>query len=379
MATGIIRQSKDSASILLIPSGIELHPDFPDATARLAAWYMMRTCTSKERMLGNHWINVSWDTAHRKWKHYDQIRNHALESGWLECNHKYCTGLEAKKRGIQPYTKSYRIAEQYRTGRFVQYHLSKQQNKPTWSTDHNTKAGNLLAEKLPMVWLPEDLEPGTYWDAYTFAAIRMGHFYSSRCRYGRFFSPYTSLRSRYRARLQAREDLSRLDIKSSQPLFLAAVAVDLWGRVEPDIAHWIEICQDGDLYQEFVDCLHGVYTREECKELFMKVMFAKVPQMAENPLFPMITERFPTLRHVLFQLKTFDHKEVAYKLQRLESGVMIDTVALEYCKAHKVTPLVTVHDEMILPSRHVGWVSKRITKACKPYGISPKLRVTENE
>lgn len=330
-------------------------------------------------MTGNHWINVSDAKMDNMSRYYDTVKRHALESGWLECNHKYCTGFEAKKRGILPYTKSYRIAEQYRTGKFEHYQLSRPPHKPTWVTDHQTKAGLLLAEKLLMVWLPEDLEPETYWDAYIFSSIKLGHFYSSRCRYGRFFSPYTSLRSRYRSKIQAREDLSRIDIKSSQPLFLAGVAIENRGRLDEDIAQWIEICQDGDLYQEFADALRGGYSRDDCKLLFMQVMFSKVEQMQGNALFPHIKDKYPTIKGLLFRLKETEYKEVAYCLQRLESSVMIDTVALEYCKAHKVTPLITVHDEMILPKRHVAWVSKRVAKACKPYGIEPRLRVTENE
>lgn len=366
----------------LIPQGISLHPQHTDGSARFAAYLMLRTNAAKERRELGHWINLSCDYMRARNKYWDDVRKHAIREGWLECNERYCTGKNPYHSKITAFSKSYRFREDLRTGKFTVYEFSR---KPlNWDKrlkqDHDTKAGQALADRLSKVWLPDDIEPRNYWDHYTFETIRQGWLYSGRCQYGRFFSPYTSLAGDHRRRLEAKEPLASLDIRGSQPLLLGAIALKhpIYTNAK-DVREWLDICEQGDIYDHICETSASFMDRDAAKLELMKVMFAPKDQMVYNPVYAVIERNYPTLASYLKLSKHDHHKGVAESLQRMESGIMIDTVAHEYCKAYPNNPIVTVHDEVIVPKRLATHLSKRIKKAAQKHGITPQIRIIEHE
>jgi hypothetical protein len=217
--------------------------------------------------------------------------------------------------------------------------------------------------------MPEFSNP---WQALTWDSIAKGDFYAKRCEYGRFHSNYTSFKHRHSLQC-SQGPLAVIDIKAAQMLCLASVA-RRWIGTHLDITRWLEICTEEDIY-EFLAAKVGK-TRQEAKEGLIRCVFERNAKMVEMPEFQALQAHFGAIAGAIYDIKESEgYRSVAQRCQKTESRMMIDKAA----SMIPDVPLVTVHDEFILPARHIEPAKQAIRTAFRHYGLSPAFKVTELE
>ncbi len=185
-----------------------------DAVAILLAELLAATATTTERRAG-FWIPIP----SHQWREilgsrYKATIREATAAGYVEANDRYSVGR---------FTKSYRLAKQYRRPKTQRYILRR-----TLSTasririDETDTVGQVLVEQFARVRLTGT---ASGWDGFCAAQIREGSFYATRCQYGRFHSTFTGLKRAVRSQLSVDgEQLFELDIANCQPLILGLIA-----------------------------------------------------------------------------------------------------------------------------------------------------------
>lgn len=355
-----------------VPKTLETVFDGPyaDDLAKLSYLLLMFSIPYKDRKekgfyipfhskTGRRYFNKRWDAVRRASDDYADI---------FDWNNRYCSDE------LTGFPKSVRLTEPYRTGECVIY-TTKKKFAPIHHIDYDSldEPAKRLIRDFQEFRLPEQMpEFSNPWQALTWDSITKGDFYAKRCEYGRFHSNYTSFKHRHS--LQCTQGpLAAIDVKSAQMLCLASV-VRRWIGKHPDITRWLEICNDGDIY-EFLATKLGK-SREETKDGLIRCVFERTGSMVEMPEFQALEAHFGAIAAGIQDIKeTSGYREVARACQRAESTMMIDkAIALI-----PDVPVVTVHDEFILPARHLGPAKLAIKKAFRDYGLSPAFKVTELE
>jgi hypothetical protein len=113
--------------------------------------------------------------------------------------------------------------------------------------------------------------------------------------------------------------------------------------------------------------------RDAVKLALMEVLFSKLDYMTRHPLFTVILHNFPGIANYLMARKVRGHYQcVAQECQRVESSIMIDEVA-----AKLGCPVLTCHDEIILPARHAERAEKLMARQFGKRKMSPKFKIVE--
>lgn len=108
----------------------------------------------------------------------------------------------------------------------------------------------------------------------------------------------------------------------------------------------------GSLYDDFVELYHCKLTRDEVKNIVIKVLFSRnviskkysfIPYKADKEIFATV---YPFIYDVIKLLKEKNHVALAICLQRIESYIFIDCIAKELVNSG-IVPL-TIHDSVIV-------------------------------
>jgi hypothetical protein len=133
-----------------------------------------------------------------------------------------------------------------------------------------------------------------------------------------------------------------------------------------DLRKWFSLYRDG-LYEFFASEL-GV-SREEAKTELIVAIFQKLHKMIRMPIFTVLREHFPSIAGYLSTGKQAGHQIVAHDCQRLESKLLIDRAAAKM----KKIPMITIHDEFILPTKYVEQIQKTIIGEFARYNAVPEF------
>ncbi|QDV44381.1 hypothetical protein Enr13x_42460 [Stieleria neptunia] len=136
---------------------------------------------------------------------------------------------------------------------------------------------------------------------------------------------------------------------------------------------YIELASTGRLYEDLVEGT-GL-TREECKSHFLKDVLAKKGryQRAAKPdtrsVESYVRETYPDVFAFIRRVNAEDHGALIRLLQRVESSVVIHTVAALLVERYPDVPILTLHDAVYGPTSHEQAISDAFTESCQRLGI----------
>ena len=140
-----------------------------------------------------------------------------------------------------------------------------------------------------------------------------------------------------------------IDIKNSQPTFLAIVA---WQNAVDEPAYHT-LCEQGRLYDWLAE--KGGWTRAYVKEeLMAKAFFSK--NRYTNAVKRLFNAEFPGIAALIEKIKAKDHTKLAQVLQRAEAQYMIHGVCETIRKVRPNVPVVTIHDSILTAPDCVEYV-----------------------
>ncbi len=368
-----------------------------DLSARMAAWLVRQTSLYRERILFHYWIPLSAALGRKMFGgNWHRAVNSAISTGLAEWNSSYSTGIDGKNK---PFPKAIRLRERHMSGGAKQYRLKRSVAK---QANHNlSPVGTWLAQWLPEFDLPDDIQPKSLWEACHIETIRSKQFYATQCEQGRFHSNFTTTAKRHRSGIRHRDTpLARLDIQCSQPTLLDALVKT--GTNSPVAM----ICYtSSDFYEALLPLATGCdeywdvkkkasppsssanlapetswrqqlpwrWGREDVKANLLKAIFSKNHVMVKQPAFIALSQLFPVHAAYIKEVKRKDHRILAQNLQRLEASIIIDGVCGHLSQYHPHTPVLTIHDELIVPQDMAAIVHQLILAKFAKHGVVAKV------
>lgn len=275
-------------------------------------------------------------------------------------------------REVNAFSMSVRLSKAVRTGECVLYTTQKKYN-PIHRFDKSKldAVTSKLVEDFNKFYLPEEAPYfENPWQALSWDRVASRDFYVTRCDYGRVHTPFTSLKHRTLLRSDL-GPLVALDVVCCQMLCLAAVVRKECGD-HADLHKWLSICYTDDIYEYLADCLD--VPRVQAKYGLIRCVFERTAQMQNMSEFKILEREFPFIAAGILAIKQkYTYEKVACECQKTESSVMVKKVI----RRIKSIPLITVHDEYILPTKDVEHVQKIVEQEFRAIGINPRLKVTE--
>lgn len=349
-----------------VPLGTEFSGPYADHLAVIAYRLMMRTSADVEYQRG-FWISFSAAQGRRLCGGlWDKVKKTAIsEYGHIfEFNDHY-SNFEGNT-----FPKSIRLTDRFRHGYSELYTLKRARSKATALDDLDKVSTKLVShfDKFHLdTHFPFFENP---WQAFTYGRILNRDWYAGRCDFGRFHSNFTSFK--HRDRIRHDKPLTALDIVACQPLILGALVARVYG-LTPDVQEWLRLCAEEDLYTVLGQVM-GLTDRAAIKLAFLTCIFEKRGNMLKMPEYAAIQSAFPTIaKHLDIRKRDFKYQAVAHDCQRLESGLLIDKLVPKLGKI----PVITIHDEIILPSQHVGKIRGIVDSLFRDEGMVPQFKTKE--
>lgn len=178
--------------------------------------------------------------------------------------------------------------------------------------------------------------------------------------HGRFHSNLTSLMKEIREKylLIDGEPILSLDIKTSQPFFLAQMLKREWlVNSDPEIQQFIRLVETGDLYDHFSQRYPDMFTdRKSVKPMVFKCLF---DEKNYNHLYKeLFKSEFPYV-YDFIEYYHVNYGEPLWKtLQRMESQLIFGKIYQSIIKEINGIKLFTVHDSIHYPERYHERIKK---------------------
>jgi len=350
----------------------------------------------EERRRSKHGHFIDFSKA--KWRsmfggRYSEVKSAAIESGLIDTNDRYSVGRFAKQ---------IRLTDEYRTGRFEVYELSRKirsGKKPRIDSERLRKVGVLLYERLGDFRFHIEPKAKSAWEVYQIDRLQHRDYYANRCDFDRFHSNYTGLPKSTRLQLSIDGDpLVSVDVSNCQPLALGiAVLQTVQSNHLPicgTLNDWIALCAQGQIYEfaqsklnageikPFVVTKNGrtyevdpqKWDRRKTKDAFIICLFERIETMRQNPIYQIIERYFPAIADYIVSTKRAGYQLVAHACQRMESKIMIDGVAAEMLRRHPTSPILTIHDEIIVPAAKLDELRAILKSEFLIYGVEPAIK-----
>jgi hypothetical protein len=226
--------------------------------------------------------------------------------------------------------------------------------------------------------------------------------------YGRVHSPVSNMRRVVRPALRIwHQPLAEVDLVSSQPLIVVYVAGKLavgdwslaqvqrlgtkgevdnpfdgieltpWSTRPPaDVLDLKTTCEERRFY-ETIGTLWGLpdaTQRQRVKRLvFTTMLFG--PNVAGKPEQEAVRRKWPNVGGPIALIKKSDHGVLARAMQRLEAKVVIDGVVEAMRLTCPATPVLTLHDCLLVPPRHIDLAESILKTKFNELGLEPGLKV----
>ena len=184
--------------------------------------------------------------------------------------------------------------------------------------------------------------------------IRDGNIYFNFDDYGRFHTNFTILRKEIRNQFLSinNEMLAEVDIKNSQPLFFGVLLKNALPHINGDTERYFDLIVSGLLYEDIVE-KSTITTRKEAKMLMYKILFGD--NINDNKKLNKVFKKlYPSVHEYILEFKEEkkNYKELAYKLQKMESNFLFNTVIKEIYQTYPEIILFTVHDSIMFPKSY---------------------------
>ena len=136
--------------------------------------------------------------------------------------------------------------------------------------------------------------------------------------------------------------------------------IDDWMQI-PDLSDYMNACTAGRYYEELGVALGTPCRTPSIRDMVKlesnRIIFGRHrPRSARWRAF---SGRWPTVARHLAELKRGDYLNAARTLQRLEAEIMIEGVCGELMELHADSPLLTIHDSVMVPASSVEYGIRR--------------------
>lgn len=219
---------------------------------------------------------------------------------------------------------------------------------------------------------------------------------SCPCSTNRLYSSITSFPGEVRRCLRHNKDsLFYIDISNCQPfIFLYFIMEYLNGEITPDVALYIDLVCNGQLYEFMMEKLGRTdivkkdtseMTPEEEREydekrsvfkvdFFGKVFFSTERRYwKERKIFDMY---FPTVSKVISTMKDGNYKNLPIQLQKFEAKLILDNVFYQLAIRHGNSYAVPLHDAVICEAKIKDVVCDIIYETMEAMvGFRPTLKI----
>jgi len=177
--------------------------------------------------------------------------------------------------------------------------------------------------------------------------------------YGRFHTNFTVLKKEIRQKyLQIDgEEITEIDIRNSQPLFLSILLRESADPSNEEIKKFEWLVREGLFYDYLADHFKG-QSRSEIKLLTYKVLFGHNGiNSTENKMFKSV---FPNIYDYVLKYKEVneDYRYLAHTLQKKESDFIFGVVIKEIYEKIPGIRLFTVHDSISYPIKYKNKVEE---------------------
>lgn len=201
--------------------------------------------------------------------------------------------------------------------------------------------------------LPKSDPNGYNRNVYSVESINNKHIFYHFDNYGRLHTNFTILKTFIRQNcLQiGGEETSELDIKNSQPLFLAKLIKDsgtAWVS-ESEFALFSQLVCTGKFYDYILQNSNVV--KGAVKEVVYKVLFGHNRSNSKADL--VFKGLFPTVYHFikLYKREFGSYKILAHQLQRAESSLIYNKIVKKIMTTRPEIKIITIHDSLIFASK----------------------------
>lgn len=211
------------------------------------------------------------------------------------------------------------------------------------------------------------IDSNKYYKNYTsLDSIKNNHLFFKFDEYGRLHTNFTILKKEIRQNFIKidDQDIVELDIKNSQPFFLALLLKEEMNNDDDEMKNYIWLVKEGLFYDYIMDKFKNL-TRGEVKLLTYKVLFGHNGiNSIENKIFKSI---FPKIYDYIIDYKRInnDYRFLAHTLQKMESDFVFGKVIKEIYTKIEGIRLFTVHDSILFPMRYEKEVSNIFSKHLK--------------
>jgi hypothetical protein len=303
-------------------------------------------------------VPLKADYLRREIPGWNRIKHWLLKANIIESDHFYIQGQKCY---------GYRAGEQYRQApyRFITI-------KTTTPQEHDDD------NPFPMpihTWLKRQahrIEVVQDEKSDQLQIIRDGLWrFNSKDAFGwRFHSNLTQLKTEARKSLRVRgKPLVEIDIKNSQPLFLAKL---LRERGIEGCERYIAICQQ-DLYA-YLAAKAGVARSEAKQAIIETVFFARIG--ARHPIKTLFMKEFPQVWEYIEGVKKKDYKKLARLLQWTEAQFVVYTVCERIRNEAPETFVATIHDSILHMPKDSEYVRAVLETEFAKWGLRPRLEVS---
>lgn len=174
------------------------------------------------------------------------------------------------------------------------------------------------------------------------------------------------------------EELTQVDIKNSQPIFLYTMLRNYKIPIEELDKYKEIVCKTG-FYEFFADKLNFKLT-EENRQQFKRSIFGgvlfDVNRKTLSKYENVFNNEFPNIFNIIRSIKNKNHKDVSIMLQREESKFIFYCVEVLKFENKSKLPLLTIHDSIVTTTGNEQKVRTKMMELFqKLYTIEPKLKV----
>jgi hypothetical protein len=211
------------------------------------------------------------------------------------------------------------------------------------------------------------IDSNKYYKNYTsLDSIKNNHLFFKFDEYGRLHTNFTILKKEIRQSFIKidNQEIIEIDIKNSQPFFLALLLRDELNIEDDEVKNYVWLVKEGLFYDYIMDKFKNL-TRGEVKLLTYKVLFGHNGiNSTENKIFKSV---FPKIYDYIIDYKHVnnDYRFLAHTLQKMESDFIFGKVIKDIYESIEGIRLFTVHDSILFPRKYEKEVNKIFTKHLK--------------
>lgn len=196
----------------------------------------------------------------------------------------------------------------------------------------------------------------------------------------RIHTNITNLKKEFRSALylENKQKLVEIDIRNSQPLIFNYFLLKEYKKDLPtDVLEYIQLTSTGKLYDKIAE-EKGLNPDERNwlkKKLFEEVFYCTTYLNKIYPNSIWFEKRFPNVFKLILKLKKNNYKDLPILMQKLESKVVIDGVAVKFFKEQPEGFIVSIHDSFITTESNASLIQDLILEEFSLYDLSPTVRI----